>query len=151
MKFSLFFFIILFFASCSTRKQTNSSRQQTDSLRQTSRLSVRTTKIPESRARLTIPAGRLKELPSGAAFVQKSGQATAEIRFLHDTLFVFATCDSLQALVYQYEEQNEQLHARQENSQTEKSQSPRACVGIIVLLFLVCIIFGWRHHSLFHD
>ena len=144
MKFSLFFFIILFFANCSTRKQTNSSRQQTDSLRQTSRLSIQTTKIPESRARLTIPVGRLKELPSGAAFVQKSGQATAEIRFLHDTLFVSATCDSLQALVYQYEEKNEQLHARLENSQTKKSQSSQTGFWMIGLLFIVCLILGWR-------
>lgn len=149
MKFSLFFFIILFFANCSTRKRTNSSRQQTDSLRQTSRLSVRTTKIPESRARLTIPVGRLKELPSGAAFVQKSGQATAEIRFLHDTLFVSATCDSLQALVYQYEEKNEQLHARQENSQTEKSQSPRIGFWIFGILFLISFFFGWRRGKAF--
>ena len=129
MKFSLFFFIILFFANCSTSKQTNSSRQQTDSLRQTSRLSVRTTKIPESRARLIVPVGRLKELPTGAAFMQKSGQATAEIRFLHDTLFVSATCDSLQALVYQYEEETEQLHAQLENSQTKKSQKQRTIFG----------------------
>ena len=144
MKFSLFFFIILFFANCSTRKQTNISRQQTDSIHQTSRLSIRTTKIPESRARLTIPVDRLKELPSGAAFVQKSGQATAEIRFLHDTLFVSVTCDSLQALVYQYEEQNEQLHARLENSQIKRSQKQRTVFGIFGLLFILCLFFKWR-------
>lgn len=145
MKFNIILLIIFLLTSCSTRKQTNSSRQQTDSLRQTSRLSVRTTKIPESRARLTVPVGTLKELPAGAAFVQKSGQATAEIRFQHDTLFVYATCDSLQALVYQYEEKNEQLHARLENSQTEKSQSPRAYVGVIVLLFLVCFVSFFQY------
>ena len=144
MKFNIILLIIFLLTSCSTRKQTNSSRQQTDSLRQTSRLSVRTTKIPESRARLTIPVGRLKELPSGAAFVQKSGQATAEIRFLHDTLFVSATCDSLQALVYQYEEQNEQLHARLENSQIKKSQKQRTVFGIFGLLFILCLFFKWR-------
>lgn len=144
MKFNIILLIIFLLTSCSTRKQTNLSRQQTDSLRQTSRLSVRTTKIPESRARLTIPVGRLKELPSGAAFVQKSGQATAEIRFLHDTLFVSATCDSLQALVYQYEEQNEQLHARLENSQIKKSQKQRTVFGIFGLLFILCLFFKWR-------
>lgn len=149
MKFNIILLIIFLLTSCSTRKQTNSSWQQTDSLRQTSRLSVRTTKIPESRARLTIPVGRLKELPSGAAFVQKSGQATAEIRFLHDTLFVSATCDSLQALVYQYEEKNEQLHARLENSQTEKSQSPRIGFWIFGVLFLISFFFGWRQGKAF--
>lgn len=81
--------------------------------------------------------------------MQKSGQATAEIRFLHDTLFVYATCDSLQALVYQYEEQNEQLHARLEHSQTEKSQSPRIGFWIFGILFLVSFFFGWRRDKAF--
>jgi hypothetical protein len=144
MKFNIILLIIFLLTSCSTRKQTHSSRQQTDSLRQTSRLSVRTTKIPESRARLTVPVGTLKKLPAGAAFVQKSGQATAEIRFLHDTLFVYATCDSLQALVYQYEEETEQLHVRLENSQTKKSQKQRTVLGIFGLLFIVCLFFKWR-------
>ena len=107
MKFSLFILIILFFANCSSRKHTASFCQQTDSLLQTSRLTVQTARIPESRADLSIPVTALKELPAGAAFIQKSGQATAEIRFLHDTLFVAATCDSLQTLVWQYEEQLE--------------------------------------------
>lgn len=66
-----------------------------DCLRQTSRLTVQTTRTLESRADLSIPATTLKELPAGAAFIPKSGQATAEIRFLHDTLFLAATCDSL--------------------------------------------------------
>ena len=144
MKFNIILLIIFLLTSCTTRKQTYSSRQQTDSLRQTSRLSVRTTKIPESRARLTVPVGTLKELPAGAAFVQKNGQATAEIRFLHDTLFVYATCDSLQALVYQYEEETEQLHVRLENSQTKKSQKQRTVLGIFGLLFIVCLFFKWR-------
>ena len=66
-----------------------------DCLRQTCRLTVQTTQPPESRTDLSIPATTLKELSAGAAFIPKSGQATAEIRFLHDTLFLAATCDSL--------------------------------------------------------
>ena len=50
MKFSLFILIILFFANCSSRKHTASFCQQTDSLLQTSRLTVQTARIPESRA-----------------------------------------------------------------------------------------------------
>ena len=107
MKFSLFILIILFFANCSSRKHTASFYQQTDSLLQTSRLTVQTARIPESRANLSIPVTALKELPAGAAFIQKSGQATAEIQYLRDTLFVSAICDSLQTLVWQYEEQLE--------------------------------------------
>lgn len=71
MKFSLFILIILFFANCSSRKHTASFYQQTDSLLQTSRLTVQTARIPESRADLSIPVATLKELPAGAAFIQK--------------------------------------------------------------------------------
>ncbi len=63
MKFSLFILIILFFANCSSRKHTASFCQQTDSLLQTSRLTVQTARIPESRADLSIPVATLKELP----------------------------------------------------------------------------------------
>ena len=73
MKFSLFILIILFFTNCSSRKHTASFYQQTDSLLQTSRLTVQTARIPESRADLSIPVAALKELPAGAAFIQKSG------------------------------------------------------------------------------
>ena len=61
MKFSLFIFIFLFFANCSSRKHTASFYQQTDSLLQTSRLTVQTARIPESRANLSIPVTALKE------------------------------------------------------------------------------------------
>ncbi|WP_455639438.1 hypothetical protein [Parabacteroides sp.] len=134
--------IILFLASCSVRKQAGSSRQQTDSLRQTSRLAVQMAKIPESRARLIVPVATLKELPPTAAFVQKSGQATAEIRFLRDTLFVSATCDSLQSLVCQYEEQIEKLSRETQNSQKTSQQKSFSFPFMYLLLFLFILFAG---------
>ena len=135
MKFSLFILIILFFANCSSRKHTASFYQQTDSLLQTSRLTVQTARIPESRADLSIPVTALKELPAGAAFIQKSGQATAEIQHLRDTLFVSATCDSLQTLVWQYEEQINKL-----STQTQKSEK-RTKRDLLPFIFVLCILF----------
>ncbi|KKB48803.1 hypothetical protein [Parabacteroides goldsteinii] len=135
MKFSLFILIFLFFANCSSRKHTASFCQQTDSLLQTSRLTVQTARIPESRADLSIPVATLKELPTGAAFIQKSGQATAEIRFLHDTLFVAATCDSLQELVYQYETTIEQLS--KQTTQKEKNNQRNCKSGYIIIGFII--------------
>ena len=135
MKFSLFILIFLFFANCSSRKHTASFCLQTDSLLQTSRLTVQTARIPESRADLSIPVAALKELPAGAAFIQKSGQATAEIRFLHDTLFVSATCDSLQELVYQYETTIEQLS--KQTTQKEKNNQRNCKSGYIIIGFII--------------
>lgn len=149
MKYNISILILISFASCFMHKQTSSSVRQSDSLRQISRLAIQSTRIPESRASLSIPVGTLKELPTGAAFVQKGGQATAEIRFLRDTLFVYATCDSLQAQVYQYEEETEQLHARLENNQTKKSQNSHIGFWIFGVLFLISFFFGWRWSKAF--
>ena len=135
MKFSLFILIILFFANCSSRKHTASFCLQTDSLLQTSRLTVQTARIPESRADLSIPVATLKELPAGAAFIQKSGQATAEIQYLRDTLFVSATCDSLQELVYQYETTIEQLS--KQTTQKEKNNQRNCKSGYIIIGFII--------------
>lgn len=139
MKHSLFPFVILLLTSCSVGKQTGSYRQQTDSLRQISRLSIQTGKVPESRAALAVPVGTLEELPAGSAFIQKSGQATAEIRFRHDTLFVTATCDSLQTLVYQYEEQLEQLSAQTQEKKKETTWQLPTLLLLLILSGLVLL------------
>lgn len=139
MKHSLFPFVILLLTSCSVGKQTGSYRQQTDSLRQISRLSIQTGKVPESRAALAVPVGTLKELPAGSAFIQKSGQATAEIRFRHDTLFVTATCDSLQTLVYQYEEQLERLSAQTQEKKKETTWQLPILLLLLILSGLVLL------------
>lgn len=139
MKHSLFPFVILLLTSCSVGKQTGSYRQQTDSLRQISRLSIQTGKVPESRAALAVPVGTLKELPAGSAFIQKSGQATAEIRFRQDTLFVTATCDSLQTLVYQYEEQLERLSAQTQEKKKETTWQLPTLLLLLILSGLVLL------------
>ena len=146
MKHSLFPFVILLLTSCSVGRQTGSYRQQTDSLRQISRLSIQTGKVPESRAALaesradiSIPTAELQRLPAGAAFIQKSGQATAEIRFLHDTLFVTATCDSLQTLVYQYEEQLERLSAQTQEKKKETTWQLPTLLLLLILSGLVLL------------
>ena len=139
MKHSLFPFVILLLTSCSVGKQTGSYRQQTDSLRQISRLSIQAGKVPESRVALAVPVGTLKELPAGSAFIQKSGQATAEIRFRHDTLFVTATCDSLQTLVYQYEEQLERLSAQTQEKKKETTWQLPTLLLLLILSGLVLL------------
>lgn len=150
MKFSLFILIILFFANCSSRKHTASFCQQTDSLLQTSRLTVQTGRIPESRADLSIPVTALKELPAGAAFIQKSGQATAEIQYLRDTLFVSATCDSLQTLVWQYEEQLERQSKQTKEIRKEaerKSGLPQITILLTFFLIALIILYKFSPHK----
>lgn len=58
-----------------------------------------------SEAKLSIPLSDLDKLPLGAAWQEQSGQARAKVLLRHDTLLVFATCDSLQRLVEYYREE----------------------------------------------
>ena len=44
----------------------------------------------KSSATLHIPVEKLKSLPIGAVFTSKSGQATATVRYIHDTLYIVA-------------------------------------------------------------
>lgn len=112
-------------------------------MRQTNRLSIQSMRVPESRANLIVPSAKLKELPPGAAFVQRSGQATAEIRFLHDTLFVTASCDSLQSLVYQYEEELANVSASTKVSE-KKLDRNWDCVFVFVIAILLVLLIKIR-------
>lgn len=143
MNIKISFLILFLFASCASSKKSYSFVQQTDSLRQTSRLSIQSIQVPESRARLVVPSAKLKELPPSAAFVQKSGQATAEIRFLHDTLFVTASCDSLQSLVYQYEEELANVSASTKVSE-KKLDRNWDCVFVFVIAILLVLLIKIR-------
>lgn len=138
MNIKISFLILFLFASCASSKKSYSFVQQTDSMRQTNRLSIQSMRVPESRANLIVPSAKLKELPPGAAFVQRSGQATAEIRFLHDTLFVTASCDSLQSLVYQYEEELANVSASTKVSEKEQERSKS---GIIFGVMIAIVVF----------
>lgn len=64
---SIFIYTVLF-PCCSVQKEVSHQSRQTDSLRQSSRLTIHTSRIPQSRTRLSILTTKLKELPAGAAF-----------------------------------------------------------------------------------
>lgn len=78
--------------------------------------------FPKSSATLHIPVEKLKSLPIGAVFTSKSGQATATVRYIHDTLYIVANCDSLQQLVYEYQQQ---IHKASDTNQTHQEESKR--------------------------
>ncbi len=134
-----FFFILLLFPSCASWTTTDKSFIRSDSLRQTTRLSIRQIAVPKSHADLQIPAAGLRDLPPAALYTAKSGQATATVRFLYDTLFVSASCDSLQALVYRYETEIEEMNGRVE-AVTKKTQACNGFRWLVVSVILGIII-----------
>ena len=132
------FLIVNCLASCSTHKEIASYQMETDSLRRAERLTVETRTIPESRATLRIPTAelaRLAAVPSEAAYVNRSGQATATVRYVHDTLVVTATCDSLQQLVYRYESELNRFRNGEQAERVKKETRHAASLPIINAFF----------------
>lgn len=62
--------------------------------------------VPKSEVTLTLRADSLLELPSGSSYHAKSGRATLDVSKGAEpgTIVVYASCDSLQQLVYYYEQ-----------------------------------------------
>ena len=138
MKSNLLFFFLLLFSSCTSWRTTHKSLMHSDSLRQVSHLTLRTTAIPESRTFLQVPAADLCKLPAAAVYTSKSGQATATVRFIRDTLYVTATCDSLQQLVYEYQQQIEKISLSGQNSRKE---SKKEAVFFLIIQGVILISF----------
>ena len=57
----------------------------------------------DSGSRLGIRSVDLPDLPDGATFARRDGVASVSARVARDTLYIVATCDSLQRLVWAYE------------------------------------------------
>lgn len=104
--------------------------------------------MPASLVQMTMPISTLPDLPDGAAYTEKQGNATASVKRKGDSLIVTASCDSLQQLVYQLEEG---LHrARDETEQVKIEERPiqspfkwyvyGVITGFVVMAILVVII-----------
>ena len=84
--------------------------QHADSLR-TANSVLQTTIVRREAVRadslsMTIPLTNLRDLPQGASYTQRKGRAQVTIRTLHDTLYLDASCDSLQQLVTYYQQRS---------------------------------------------
>lgn len=84
--------------------------------------------IPPARAALSVPLDSLRKLPGGAAYTERSGQATVSLTFREGDVIASARCDSLERLVF---ELAEQLYSRGEQTEQkeEKKEAPVATFG----------------------
>lgn len=93
-----------------------------------------------SQARITISVDSLLKLPAGASYNKRSGQAGAEVSLRGDTIFVTATCDSLQREVEYYEElyyrAQDALEQCQNNLRTEQEWRSGLLAKLITLFFM---------------
>lgn len=111
-----------------------------------------TVTVPQSSVVLKLPIDDLRRLPQGAEFRDKSGQASASVQFNQDTVFVFATCDSLQRMCSYYESKYALYKTEYENlkafQESELEDDPPDVVRVFfqgvlagILLTIATIIF----------
>lgn len=87
----------------------------------------------------------LRNLPSGASFTRKDGQANLDIQVQGDTIFVTATCDSLQREIERLYSELDRTRIRNDTEKVEvkKTISPITKLYIwgIITLILAIILF----------
>ena len=101
--------------SCSTSKRVEVSSQRTSAEAVVRADSLQTAETVQQTTLLTyqpvqadslsmkIPLTNLRDLPDGASFTRRKGRANVTLRNIRDTLYVEASCDSLQRLVSLYQ------------------------------------------------
>lgn len=101
--------------------------------------------VPADTAKLTVRFDSVLALPAGAAFTATSGRARVRIERVHDTLTVWATCDSLQRLCeeqqYRIEalRQNRILKAFEGTSESRLTKPPDWAIFVMFLLFVAML------------
>lgn len=131
--------------ACTTKKTV---QQTTTSSMEETKLLVKETHllpVPQSTVKMNIGMESLRNLPSGASFTRKDGQANLDIKVQGDTIFVTATCDSLQREIERLYSELDRTRIRNDTEKVEvkKTISPIKIfsVGALVGLILAIILF----------
>lgn len=77
--------------------------------------------VPRSESKLVLPIQSIKSLPAGAKYSERSGRSSVDVRYLHDSIFIDANCDSVSILRKEYSSKVEAL--RHELSESNKIQT----------------------------
>lgn len=97
--------------------------------------------VPADTVKLSIPLDSFRQLPQSAAFVSSNGRARVRVERVHDTIMVWAACDSLQRLCeeqqYRIEalRQNRILKAFEGTSESKLTKPPDWAIFVMFLLF----------------
>lgn len=139
-------FILLLFTACHGSRHTL-SRHGEENLRLSSeRLKASAINVPGGGARLRIPLSGLRPLPEGAAYTERDGRAALSARILRDTLYIDATCDSLQQVVWEYErllsERQDTRTVSERHTERKSLASRLVFLPLLALLALICVRWG---------
>lgn len=131
---------------CATRRITQEShRELRDSVVIREVRETIPVKIPESRVEMEIPVENLRNLPEGSSYSEKSGQANVVVKYVPqtETVFVYATCDSLQILCENLQREMLRIRFDAEKEKTEirvDNFRKGFWVGVISLSVLAILI-----------
>lgn len=98
-----------------------------------------------SEVKMEIPTENLLRLPDKAEYRVKNGQASATVKISDDTVFVAATCDSLQIMCDYYESKyNLYRNGYDElrNMQVKTNEKPSNTIKTVFISFLVGVVIG---------
>lgn len=138
--------LALFVTSCGiTRKSAESRREVKDSVVIREIQIVKTIPVPESKVEMVIPLENLRNLPEGAAYTKKAGQANVKVSADGDSLFVFASCDSLALQCEQYEKELVRIRSDTDKQITEVKKNTfqtsfKWCLGGFIAGIIITII-----------
>lgn len=142
--------LALLAVSCgTTRKLTESQKATSDSVVIKEIQIVTTVPVPESKVEMVIPVENLHNLPPGAAYTDKNGQANVKVTARNDTLYVAASCDSLQVQCERYEKELTRIRSDTDKQVTELKKntfqtafkwcSTGFIAGVILTLIVIII------------
>lgn len=95
---------LLCFASCRVSREAANSQHSETAQSAIERLSARSVVAPPAHVGLRVPLAELRaSADQPATFAAREGKAAITMRLERDTIYLDATCDSLMALVVDYE------------------------------------------------
>lgn len=100
--------------------------------------------VPESKVSLEIPIQSLLNLPKEASYTKKSGQANVKVTQRGDTIYVDASCDSLQRRCLLYEKQLSRIRdeTNSQLSEVTKEKKNLFLKGLLVGFLLGATVSG---------
>ena len=155
---------VLCLAACASSRK--SASRETSTSREVSRLAVDSTvsvvetwqtpvKVPMSAVSLTLPADSLRQLPPGAAYTARQGQASVKVRRTPPTateperLVIEAGCDSLELVAASYSKtittlKRQLKEANKQNSELKETSKERSSNGLrtVFIAFIVGVATG---------
>lgn len=135
-------FILLLLTACHGSRHVSTGRSEESLLAGMERLRASAINVPGGGATLRIPLSGLRPLPEGAAYTEREGRAALSARIVRDTLYVDATCDSLQQVIWDYERLLSERQSAVASVDKESERGTLARWPFFLLLALSLLLFA---------